>query len=139
VKFTVESDIARPPEDVFDRMADARYEPEWNTQVSRSDLVSDGPVGQGSRFVTVNRGKPYDATITTAQRPGLLVFEVTGGAFDITTSFAVTAAAAGSHVVSEFDFRPKGAMKLMFPLMGSAIRKDLARQSQNFKQFCERG
>jgi Polyketide cyclase / dehydrase and lipid transport len=137
VRFTVESDIARPPEAVFDRMADARNEPDWNTQVSRSELLSDEPVGQGSRFRTVNRGKPYDATITTARRPELLVFEVTGGAFDITTSFAITAAGAGAHVVSEFDFRPKGAMKLILPLMQSAIRKDLARQSQNFRQFCE--
>ncbi len=136
--FTVESDIAAPPEAVFDRIADARNEPEWNSQVSRSDLVSDGPVGQGSRFVTVNRGKPYDAAITSARRPELCVFEVTGGAFDITTTFAIAANGAGSHVVSQFDFRPKGTMKLMFPLMQSAIRKDLARQTQNFKQFCER-
>jgi hypothetical protein len=139
MKFTVESDIARSPEDVYAKIADARNEPQWNTQVSRSDLVSDEPVGQGSRFVTVNRGKPYDATITTGRSPDLCVFEVTGGAFDITTSFAITPTETGSHVVSEFDFRPKGAMKLMFPLMQSAIRKDLAKQSQNFKQFCERG
>lgn len=137
MKFTVESEIARPPEVVFDRMADARNEPEWNSQVSRSDLVSDGPVGQGSRFVTVNRGKPYEATITTADRPGLCVFEVTGGVFDITTTFTIGPSGAGSHVVSEFDFRPKGAMKLTFPLMQGAIRKDLATQSQNFKRFCE--
>jgi len=139
MRFTVESDIARPPEDVFDRMADARNEPHWNSRVSRSELVSDEPVGQGSRFVTVNRGKPYEATITTAQRPGLCVFEVTGGALDITTSFTITPTGSGSHVVSEFDFRPKGAMKLMFPLMRPAVRKDLATQSQNFKRFCEGG
>ena len=89
MKFAVESDIARPPEDVYAKIADARNEPDWNTQVSRSDLVSDGPVGQGSRFVTVNRGKPYDATITTARSPELCVFEVSGGAFDITTSFEI--------------------------------------------------
>ncbi len=39
MQFTVESDIDRPTDEVFDRAADARHEPEWNTQVSRSDLT----------------------------------------------------------------------------------------------------
>jgi hypothetical protein len=139
MKFTVESDVARSPAEVFDRLADARNEPSWNSQVSRSDLLSDEPIGQGSRFVTVNRGKPYDSTITTHRTPDLLVFEVTGQPLDITASFTITPRGAGSHIVSEFDFRPKGAMKVMFPLMQSAIRKDLAKQSQSFKRFCEQG
>ncbi len=139
MEFSAESDIARPPEEVFDRMADARNEPSWNSQVSRSDLVSDGEVGPGSRFVTVNRGKPYDATITTYERPGRVVFEVTGKPLDITASFTITPRGDGSHVESRFDFRPKGSMKLMFSLMQSAIRKDIANQSESFKRFCEGG
>ena len=139
MEFSAESDIARPPDEVFDRMADARNEPSWNSQVSRSDLVSDGEVGPGSRFVTVNRGKPYDATITTYERPGRVVFEVTGKPLDITAAFTITPRGDGSHVESRFDFRPKGSMKLMFSLMQSAIRKDIARQSESFKQFCEGG
>jgi carbon monoxide dehydrogenase subunit G len=139
MEFSAESDIARPPEEVFDRMADARNESSWNSQVSRSDLVSDGEVGPGSRFVTVNRGKPYDATITTYERPGRVVFEVTGKPLDITASFTITPRGDGSHVESRFDFRPKGSMKLMFSLMQSAIRKDIATQSESFKRFCEGG
>ena len=30
-------------------------------------------------------------------------------------------------------------MRLMFPLMQSAIRKDIAKQSESFKRFCEAG
>ena len=137
MKFTVESDIARPPTEVFERMADARNEPSWNSQVSRSALVSDLPIGLGTQFVTVNRGKPYDATIATYREPELLVFEVTGNALDITASFTISARGEGSHVVSGFDFRPKSAMKLAFPLMQSAVRKDIAKQAQSFKRFCE--
>ena len=54
MEFAAESDIARSPEEVFDRMADARNEPSWNTQVSRPDLVSGDQVGPGAKFVTVN-------------------------------------------------------------------------------------
>jgi len=139
MEFSAQSDISRSPEEVFDRMADARNEPAWNSQVSSSELVSDGQVGPGSRFVTVNRGKSYDATITTYERPGRLVFEVTGKPLDITASFTISPQGEGAHVESRFNFRPKGGMKLMFPLMGPAIRKDVARQSASFKRFCEGG
>jgi len=139
MEFSAESDIARSPDEVFDRMADARNEPAWNTQVSKSYLVSGGEVGPGAKFVTVNRGKPYDATITTYERPGRVVFEVTGKPLDITASFTISPRGEGAYVESRFDFRPKGSMKLMFPLMQSAIRKDIARQSESFKRFCESG
>jgi hypothetical protein len=33
--------------------------------------------------------------------------------------------------------RPKGFMKLIFPLMKPAVQKDLPRQMQSFKTFCE--
>jgi uncharacterized protein YndB with AHSA1/START domain len=138
MNFTVESDVARPPAEVFDRLADARNEPSWNSQVSRSELLSDEPIGQGSRFVTVNRGKPYDSTITTHRPPDQLVYEVTGTQLDITVAFTVTPRGDGAHIVGKYDFRPKGAMKLMFPMMQPAVRKDLAKQSQNFVEFCER-
>jgi len=105
--------------------------------VSRSELLSDEPIGQGSRFVTVNRGKPYDSTITTHRPPDQLVYEVTGTQLDITVAFTVTPRGA-AHIVGEYEFRPKGAMKLMFPMMQPAVRKDLAKQSQNFVEFCER-
>jgi hypothetical protein len=138
MRFQVESDIDRPPEAVFDRMADARNEPSWNSQVSSSELVSGEPIEQGTRFLTHNRGQPYDAAITTYRRPEQVVFEVTGKRLDITASFTIRRVGEGSHVVSEFDFRPKAVMKAMFPAMKGAIRKDLAKQSASFKQFCER-
>jgi carbon monoxide dehydrogenase subunit G len=138
MQFQVESNIDRPPEAVFDRMADARNEPSWNSQVASSELVSGEPIEQGTRFVTYNRGQRYDATLTTYRRPEQLVFEVTGKRLDITASFTISGVGeGGSHVVSQFDFRPKGMLKAMFPAMKGAIRKDLAKQSASFKQFCE--
>lgn len=70
--------VARPREQVFDRMADVRNEAEWNSQVSRSDLVSGEPIGLGTTFLTVNRGQAYDATITTYDRPNEISFDVVG-------------------------------------------------------------
>jgi Polyketide cyclase / dehydrase and lipid transport len=137
VKFPVHSDIATPPEHAFDAMADARNEIHWNSKVTKSEMVGDSPIGQGSKFTTVNRGKPYPSVISTYDRPNLLVFEVTGSQMDITTTFTFKAAGEGTAVDSEFDFRPKGFTKAMFPVMKSLIRKDLAEQSARFARFCE--
>ena len=134
-----EQRIACPPEKAFDLMADARNETEWNSQVSRSELVGDGPIGLGTRFVTVNRGRPYDATISTYERPGRLGFAVSGTQMDIGASFEFAADGDGTRYRAEFDFRPKGALTLFMPLMGAMVRRDVAKQSASFKALCERG
>ena len=42
--------IGRPPEEVFDFLADARNEVHWNAWARRIEKLSDGPVGRGTRF-----------------------------------------------------------------------------------------
>lgn len=139
VKFPLHSEIATPREQAFDAMADARNEIHWNSKVTRSEMTGDGPVGRGSKFTTVNRGKPYPSVISTYDRPNQLVFEVTGKQMDITTTFTFTPTGSGTAVDSVFDFRPKGFTKVMFPVMKPLIRKDLAQQTQSFARFCEAG
>ena len=120
-------------------MADARNEARWNSKVTRSDLVSDEPIQEGSRFQTVNRGQVYDATVTRYERPTRITFEVTGKQMDITTTFTFAAKAQGTVLNGDFDFRPKGVLKLMFPLMRPMIRGDLPRQMASFAKFCTNG
>ena len=137
MSFAVEKTIACAPADAFDKMADARNETAWNSEVSRSELRSGEPIEQGSRFLTVNRGKEYDATIAAYERPRLLVFEVTGKQMDVTARFTFAPAGEGTSFAGEFDMRPKGGTKLAFPLLKPLITKDLDKQSQSFKEFCE--
>jgi len=118
-------------------LADARNETHWNAQVSKSELMSAEPVGSGSAFRTVNRGKEYTAAIIAFDRPNLLTFDVKGSPMDITASFRIEPDDARSVLRGEFDMRPKGLMKVMFPLLKPMIRRDLARQSQSLKAFCE--
>jgi len=137
MKFELTTVIACRPDEAFDRMADARNETRWNSEVSRSELVGDEPVRQGSAFKTVNRGKEYAATIRTYERPSRLVFDATGTPMDITISFDFTSEPAGTAVAAVYEMRPKGFMKAFFPLMAPAIRRDLTEKSRSFKAFCE--
>jgi uncharacterized protein YndB with AHSA1/START domain len=133
----VEQRVRAPVERVFDAMADARNETEWNSQVTRSDLVGDGPIGRGSRFESVNRGQTYLATITRYDRPGDLEFSVTGRQMDIVASFTFRAEGEGSVVTGTFDFRPRGVMRVLLPLLAGSIRRDMPRQLASFARVVE--
>ena len=137
MRVTAKTRIARPPEDVFDTLADLRNDTKWNSRVSRAELRSPEPIGPGSRFAVVNGGTHYDVTITSYDRPSRLVFEASGKP-DLTIACTLTPTGEGTELESDFDFRPKGVLKVVFPLLAPVIRRDVPRQYASFKALCER-
>lgn len=125
------------PATVFDLMADVRKLTAWNGGASRAEMTSAEPIGQGSRFMTVNRGQELESVITTFDRPERLDFAVSGKAMDVAGTFRFTEAGAGTALVMEFDPHPKGIMKILFPVLRPMIRRDLVKQHRKFKEFCE--
>ena len=134
---TTTTRIACPPEKVFDMLADLRNDTRWNSRVSRADLRSPEPIGLGSRFAIVNGGTPYDVTITSYDRPSRLVFEASGKP-DLTIAGALTRRGDETELESDFDFRPRGALKVVFPLVAPVIRRDVPKQFASLKALCER-
>src|SRR6185369_4596304 len=128
--------IACPPERVFDTLADMRNELQWNSHVSGAELRSDEPIEQGSRFSIVNGGRPYDVTITTFERPSRLVFEASGKP-DLTVVYRLTPTAEGTELASDLDFRPTGALKVLFALLAPVIRRNVPKQNASLKALCE--
>jgi uncharacterized protein YndB with AHSA1/START domain len=128
--------IDAPPERVFDAMADARNETQWNSRVSRAELQSAEPIGPGSTFAIVNSGTQYDTTITTYERPTRLVFDATGNP-NVTIAYTFTPSGDGTELASEFDFRPTGAARLLFAVLAPVIRRDVRKQFASFKALCE--
>ena len=134
---TTTTQIDCPPEDVFDMLADLRNDTQWKSRVSRAELRSPEPIGLGSRFAIVNGGTPYDVTITTYDRPSRLVLEASGKP-DLTIAYTFTATDDGTELESEFDFRPRGALKVLFTLLAPVIRRDVPKQHASLKALCER-
>jgi uncharacterized protein YndB with AHSA1/START domain len=137
VRVTATTRIACPPEDVFDMLADLRNDTRWNSRVSRAELRSPEPIGPGSRFAIVNGGTPYDVTITSYERPSRLVFEASGKP-DLTIAYALTRRGDETDLESDFDFRPRGVLKVLFPLLAPIIRRDVPKQFASLKALCER-
>ena len=136
MRVTTTTLIACPPEQVFDTLADLRNETQWNSRVSTAELQSAESIGPGSRFAIVNGGTPYDVTITTYDRPSRLVLEASGKP-DLTIAYTFTAIDDGTQLESDFDFRPSGALKLLFPLLAPVIRRDVPKQYASLKALCE--
>jgi len=137
VQVTTRTRIACPPEQVFDALADLRNDTEWNSRVSSVELLSGEPIGPGSRFAMVNGGTTYDVTITTYDRPSRLGIEATGKP-DLTIAYTFTATGEGTDLESNFDFRPRGVLKALFPLLAPVIRRDVPKQYASLKSLCER-
>ena len=137
MRVTATTRIACPPEDVFAMLADLRNDTQWNSRVSSAELRSPEPIGLGSRFAMVNGGTAYDVTITTYERPSRLVLEASGKP-DLTIACTLTPTDGGTELASDFDFRPKGALKVLFPLLAPVIRRDVPKQYASFKALCER-
>jgi hypothetical protein len=133
----VEVPIARPPAEAFELMADARNETVWNSQVTSSELVSDEPIGLGSRFVTVNRGQSYDATITTYDPPHEIAFDVVGKTLKIVGRFRFANVGGNTVLRANFDMTPLGFMKVLLPLISPLVRRDFPKQLNAFKAFAE--
>jgi uncharacterized protein YndB with AHSA1/START domain len=137
VRVTATTEIACPPEEVFDTLADLRNDTQWNSRISSAELRSAEPIELGSRFAIVNGGSPYEATITTYDRPSRLVVEATGNP-DLTITYSFAPTGDGTQLESDFDFRPKGVLKVLFPLLAPVIRRDVPKQYASLKALCER-
>ncbi len=130
-------ELACPPEHAFDLLADMRNETEWNSGVSKADLRSEEPIGQGSRFHVVNNKTPYDVTLATYERPSALVFEGTGKP-GVTITYRLEPSSLGTRLSAELVFRPKGLYLPLFAVLAPVIRRDVRKQFASFKSLCER-
>lgn len=120
----------------FDLLADVRNETRWSKGVSLAKMRSEGPVGDGSKFVTVYRGMENDITLVEFDRPERLVVG-TNDRMDIDTPYAFTAQGEGPRVVVTTEVRPKGLISVLSPLLRLLLRRELAAKYTTVKQACE--
>jgi hypothetical protein len=96
VKSTVR--INAPQERVFEAFADLRNAPGRIKSILRLEVLTDGPIGKGTKFRETRKMFGKEATET---------MEITQ--FDAPRAYTVEARSCGMHYVSQFDFKPEGA------------------------------
>ena len=135
--------IDRPPEDVFDFLADGTNDRKFSPRVLEIEKVTDGPVGAG----TVYRSTVKDAGMKTqrefeiteferaarirwAERSKNMVTAVAGG-YDLEPT------AGGTRLTVFNELEGHGFGKLILPLALRAARKDADAFAGRIKQAVE--
>lgn len=112
--------IAARQEDVFDTVADARHEPSYNPSMIDAVLLTEPPIGTGTRFgARMGRsGLQMLVELTEFDRPHVLGSRTVSTIME--TSGTITFAVDGEGTVMSWNWevRPKGWLRLLGPLMG---------------------
>ena len=121
--------VEAPPEELFDLLADPENEVQWNPDVLEIRRVDDGPVGVGSRWRGRYRGiGTMEITLSECERPQRLAFATKGSRMDMDFHFAFAPADTATELASHAEIRPKGALRLMAPLMGPMMRRTFSQR-----------
>jgi len=134
--------VARPPQDVFDYLADGTHNREWRTGVLEIERTT-AAVGEGATYRQVLAGPggrriDGDYRITVFEPPRRLEFLVTAGPARPTGVFELSENGSQStRVRFALDFSASGPMKLMSAMITRTMRREVA-QLDNLKAILER-
>ena len=113
--------IGRPVDVVFDYVADQSNEPQYNPRMVRAEKITPGPVGKGTQFrsAVASMGRTAEMLIecTGYDRPALLASTTTMAQADFSDLLTFEPAAAGTRMRWSGQVRPKGAFRLLGPVI----------------------
>lgn len=136
-----EIDIGQPVEAVFDYVADQGNEPRYNRQMVRAEKVTAGPVGVGTKFrsavARAGRTAEMEIEYTEYDRPRRLVSVTTMRQADISYGLTFEPVGAGTRMRWSGQVRPKGAWRLLGPLVTWMGRRQESRIWTSLKHCLE--
>ena len=141
--FTARAEVvvARPREEVFPFVADARNRPRWDDSVGSEELTSPEPIAVGStlrtRLRTMGRDYEYRWEVAEYDPPSRVRVESTSGPFPTTLAWDVTERAGGSLVAFSVTGRPSGPLRLLQPLIARNTARNLERGFPRLKEVLE--
>jgi carbon monoxide dehydrogenase subunit G len=143
VRVAGEITISRPVEEVFDFVADERNEPRYNARMVRAEQISEGPIGEGTRFQTelrtMGRAMAMVVQFTDYARPSRLASVTSSSMMETEGALTFEPVHGGTRMRWSWDVRPRGAMKLMAPLVGAIGRRQEREIWGQLKRLLESG
>ena len=135
--------IYRPVEEVFDFVADERNEPRYNPRMCDAEQISEGPIGLGARFrtelETMGRTMPMIVEFTGYERPRRLASVTRSSMMETEGALTFESAPGGTRMRWSWEVRPRGALRLMAPLVGVIGRRQEQSIWGNLKRLLESG
>jgi len=112
------------PEQAFDYLSDPRAELEWNPRCEVMDKLTDGPVGEGTRYRAKWKSSPFVELETVRfDRPHTWTMH-NAGLIEVTFTARLEPVSEGTKLHVEFEPRPHGWFRLVFPVFLLVIRRE---------------
>ena len=138
-----EIQIGRPVEEVFDFVADQCNEPRYNPRMLTAEKVTDGPIGVGTQFAaTTKTGRGIAdmvIEVTAFDRPTHLASATTLSTMDISGALSFEPTGNGTCMRWSWYLEPRGALKLMGPIVAVVGRRNEKAIWASLKELLEAG
>ncbi len=134
--------INKPVEEVFEFLANAENNPQWQSGTLDVRKTSEGPLGVGTTYTSVSRllGKQLESTVEyTAYEPNtrVAIKAVSGPIpFQAETTFEATAE-GGTMVTTAGGGEVGGFFKLAEPLVSRMLQRQFNTDNANLKDYLE--
>lgn len=139
IRFSGEILIERPAEEIFDFVADERNN--YDPRVRRTEMVTEGPIGVGTQFRSESVGTkdtiPMTVEITEYQRPTRLASTTRLSTMDIHNTLVFEPKDGGTLLRWQSGLAPRGAYKLLYPVVALAGKRQTSHLWENLKRTLE--
>ena len=135
-------EINRPPQEVFDYVANPENLPEWSSIVQEVHKEAQGQPREGDRYTTVAKflGRRFETPtqVTSHEPPRRHSDKSTGGPFEQEYTFLLKeAAGGGTRLTQVAEGEPGGFFRLVGPLLEMAGRRQFRTDLANLKDLLE--
>jgi hypothetical protein len=141
ISFDNAIDIARAPDDVYAYLADLEHTPEWNWAITRTEKVTPGPVGIGTRY-RQTRSVPHPA-VEFIEINGLDPGRSIGIAgmlepFRARLSYQVAATSVGTRLMSRVQLSTPVPLGPLGDVLGSRVKASVVENLNVLRELLER-
>jgi hypothetical protein len=130
--------ISCTPEEAFGYLSDHRSELDWNPKCEVMEKVTEGPIGRGTRYRAKWKSSPYVELETVHYEPPRTWTMHNGGPIEVTFTCTLEPVREGTKLHAEFQPRPHGWFRLIFPLFVLMIRREEKANMGHIREAVER-
>ena len=133
--------ISRPPSAVYALITDVEATPRWSKAISRIVRDTQGPLTVGDTFTEeatlLGRIIRTSKVITELKENSAYAEAATAGMLPHTVRMTLRSAGAGTMLTFRLSGNPGRAARLFGPLLGRALKKQVASDLQHMKRLLE--
>ena len=142
IRIEHEVAIRRPRADVFAFISDHDHRPAWTNGVSRVKRTTAGPIGVGTTYTVVGRsmGRRVESTyeLTEYEPSSRFAGRLSSKLFTVDETYVFDDSEGETTVRLTADATPGRALRLLGPLLGFAVDRQIQGDHQRLKKILER-